>query len=87
MRATRLAKAPNGAPVGLLSEECSLELLHGDGVHERDGGDKGGVLRTKRPDHGHAGKVIIQVLKSVVLGSESLDVLHGLLNPGGDKGE
>jgi len=27
-------------PVTLFSDECSLQLLHVDGVHEGDGGDK-----------------------------------------------
>src|ERR1700742_2515336 len=36
-------------PIAFLSNEGSLQLVHRDGVHKRDGGDKGGVIRRKAP--------------------------------------
>ncbi len=63
--------------VGLLSPEGSFQLVHGDGVKEGDGRDKGGVFWAQHPDGSHALNVLHQTVNGVVFGRpESFELLQ-----------
>jgi hypothetical protein len=72
--------------LSLLSKEGGLELLLVQGLEQDQAGCKLGIVIAQSMNHGHRDQLSIKISKTVglarVLGVQSLDLGHALLNPG-----